>query len=303
MKRRLPPLAELQAFELAAERLSFKEAAGLLHLTPSAISHQIRELETFLGVTLFHRLNRKLALTDAGNQYYAIVKDSLEQLRLGTDLLRGDPLTQRVVVSVAPFVGSELITPRLSEFAHSNPHIDLVILAEQAARDPGRGEINIGLRLGNGRWRGLHAEHLMQIDVIPVCAPRLLNECPPSQLLESGPLLHPALPTDAWARWYQARHQVRSKPLQGSVFDNYLGLITACEKGAGVALGMLPLIEPMLQSKRLVSLDHKPVPTGFGYYLVYPQGHRLSAAEQIAITWLKQVMMGHRASSVLPEDG
>ncbi|WP_137937648.1 LysR substrate-binding domain-containing protein [Chitinivorax sp. B] len=290
MKRRLPPLAELQTFELAAERLSFKEVAGLIHLTPSAISHQVRELEEFLGIELFQRMNRRLALTPAGSQYYAIVKDALERLRRGTDLLRDEAATQRVVVSVAPFVGSELITPHLSEFALAHPDTELVVIAEQASRDPTLGEINIALRMGTGRWRGLHAEHLLQIDVVPVCAPSLLAAATPARLLEAGVLLQLALPTDAWSRWFQWKQWPRNKPTQGPMFDNYLGLIMACEKGAGIGLGMLPVIEPLLRSRRLVALDETPLPTELGYYLVYPQGHRLSVAEQAVLVWLRSIM-------------
>ncbi len=112
--RRLPPLAVLHTFEVASSLLSFKEAAEVLHLTPSAISHQMRALEGFVGQPLFHRYNRRLALTEAGERYLAEVRRALESLRDATDELRRGAGIERLTMSVGTFIGTEFVLPRLA---------------------------------------------------------------------------------------------------------------------------------------------------------------------------------------------
>ena len=267
--RKLPPLHVLHTFEVAAANLSFKLTAEQLALTPSAVSHQMLALEQFLGTSLFVRKSRKLYLTDAGKLYQQSVAAALEQLREASAALRSSGQKARLRLSVAPFVGIELLMPAMARLRDEHPELELEMLAENRQRDVLREDIDLVVRLGDGQFPGLHAEQLLALTAVPVAAPRLLlRHDNPVQTLLEAPLLGMTNLREAWNAWFRWSNLGNEAPRGVLWFDNYASLISAAEHGAGVAMGMWPLLKPLVEHERLVTLWPAQMPMMFSYYLL-----------------------------------
>ncbi len=281
--RRLPPLAVLHTFEVASSLLSFKEAAEVLHLTPSAISHQMRALEGFVGQPLFHRYNRRLALTEAGERYLAEVRRALESLRDATDELRRGAGIERLTMSVGTFIGTEFVLPRLADFQRAHPEIELRVVAEQAERDLLRGEADIAVRLAYKAPRGVHVTPLAGVAVLPVVSPAFDG----AMLGGDTALLQIAQMPSAWSAWFDWAGITHASPRRGPSFDSYGSLLAACERGLGVGLGVLPVVAGWLASGRLKALHAEPMPTPFSYLMLCRPADARRPAMQAVADWLQ----------------
>jgi LysR family glycine cleavage system transcriptional activator len=263
-------LTALRVFEAAARHLSFTRAAQELNVTQAAVSHQVKALEDWLGLKLFHRLNRSLLLTDAGQAYLPTVREGFERLIEGTDRLhrrdRGGTLT---VTAVASFVAKWLV-PRLGRFQARYPEIDVRISTEVRMVDFTREEFDMGIRYGGGSWPGLRIDHLMAEDVFPVCSPDLLVG--PHPLTEPADLRHHTLLHDEmredWRMWLLAAGVQGVDPTRGPGFSQSSTVIQAAIQGLGVALGRSVLVADDLAAGRLVRPFEFSLPTRYGYYVV-----------------------------------
>ena len=192
MKRSLPPLNGLRAFEAAARHMSFTDAADELSVTQAAISHQVRGLEQRLGLKLFVRRNRSLLLSEAGQAYLPSVRGAFDQLNEATEkLLQKDRGGHLTVTTTASFAMKWLV-PRLGGFQRANPEIDVRISTGTGLIDFSREDVDIGIRYGRGQWPSLTAERLVTEDVMPVCAPSLLKGPNGAQEAGRSQALHPA---------------------------------------------------------------------------------------------------------------
>ncbi len=281
--RRLPPLAVLHTFEVASSLLSFKDAAAVLHLTPSAISHQMRALEAFVGQPLFHRYNRRLALTDAGERYLAEVRAALESLRDATDDLRRGAGVERLTMSVGTFIGTEFVLPRLADFQRVHPEIELRVVAEQAERDLLRGEADIAVRLAYKAPRGVHVVPLASVAVLPVTSPAF----DAAALADDAALLQIAQLPSAWSAWFDWAGLKHVAPRRGPSFDSYGSLLSACERGLGVGLGVLPVAAGWLATGRLKALHAEPMPTPFSYLMLCRPADAERPAMRAVAQWLQ----------------
>ena len=178
MVRRLPPMNTLRAFEAAARLLSFTRAAEELHVTQAAISHQIKALETAIGVRLFRRLNRSLLMTEAGQRYLPVVRDALVALRDATEALTRQDETGVLTVSTVPSFAATWLVPRLTRFRAAHPEIDIRISATDEIIDLERNGVDMGIRYGNDNHPGLRSNRLLNVEQFLVCSPRLVNEGP-----------------------------------------------------------------------------------------------------------------------------
>ena len=273
MKRSLPPLNGLRAFEAAARHMSFTDAAGELSVTQAAISHQVRGLEQRLGLKLFVRRNRSLLLSEAGQAYLPAVRAAFDQLNEATEKLlhkdRGGHLT---VTTTASFAMKWLV-PRLGGFQRANPEVDVRISTGTGLIDFSREDVDIGIRYGRGQWPGLVAERLVAEDVMPVCAPSFLKG--PNALKKPGDLgkvtlLHIGNWPDDWQLWLTAAGAKGVDSSRGVTFDFALAAYQAAMDGLGVALGRQPLVAPDLKAGRLVMPFDFKLASDFAYYLVYP---------------------------------
>src|SRR5262245_24533685 len=175
MVKPLPPLSSLRSFEAVARQLSFSKAAEELHVTPGAVSQQIRALEELVGTRLFDRTRRSVALTDAA-------KHMLPEIQAGLEILsraicsNTSPIGEHALtVSVAPSFASKRLLPRLPTFYEQHPDIDLRISATAGLADFRHDKIDLAIRLGNGKYPGLHAEPLFTEALTPFCSPELLK--------------------------------------------------------------------------------------------------------------------------------
>lgn len=279
MNRRNYPLNALRAFESAARHLSFVAAAEELSVTPTAISHQIKKLEEYLGVSLFRRRTRGLVLVEAGQ----LLSKELHPVFLNLDQAmehvmeadRGGSLA----LSVAPTFAAMWLIPRLQNFYSLHPDIDVRISTSLGLVDFQRDDFDAAIRLGHGQWSGLEAIKLFDESVIPMCSPRLLegqNAIRKPADLKKHVLLHnhsmdfdPNAPT--WQTWLEetgTRGVDVSRGMHFSLPDH--GLQAAID-GAGVVLGWRFLSAKDVEAGRVVELFDAAIPLGSTFYLVYPE--------------------------------
>ena len=289
--RKLPPLHVLHTFEVAAGNLSFKLTAEQLALTPSAVSHQMLALEEFLGAPLFLRQSRRLALTDAGKAYRKSVTGALDMLREASAALRSSGQKARLRLSVAPFLGIELLLPALARLRQDHPELELEMLAENRQRDVLREDIDLVVRLGDGNFANLHAEQLLALTAMPVAAPRLLLQHDnPVETLLQAPLLGMTNLREAWNAWFRWSNLGNDAPRGVLWFDNYASLISAAEHGAGVAMGMWPLLRPLIEHERLVTLWPAQMPMAFSYYVLCRPERAQQPEIRAVIDWLQATL-------------
>ncbi len=289
MTARLPSLNGLRAFEAAARHLSFTLAASELNVTQTAISHQIRRLEQELGVRLFIRQNRALALTPEARDYLPGVRAAFNDLRLATDrLLRKDDGHTLTVSTLASFAAKWLL-PRLSTFQEANPGIDVRITTSTSLVDFQRDQVDAAIRYGRGQWPGVRADWLMADEVFPVCSPALLKGARPLRCpedLRDHVLLHTGnANSDDWRLWLTAAGlptDISKQP--GVTFDMIFMTVQAAIDGVGVAMGRTSYVQDDIAKGRLVVPFKIALPADAGFYLVSPQARadspRLSAFRQ-----------------------
>jgi len=279
MSSRLPSLNGLRAFEAAARHLSFTLAAAELNVTQTAISHQIRRLEEELGIRLFIRQNRALALTPEARDYLPGVRAAFNDLRLATDrLLRKDD-DKVLTVSTLASLAAKWLLPRLTDFQEQHPGIDVRITTSTSLVDFQRDNVDAAIRYGRGQWPGLRADWLMADELFPVCSPSLLRGDKPLRRpedLRDHPLLHTSnANSDDWRLWLTAAGlpaDIARHP--GITFDMIFMTIQAAIDGIGVAMGRTSYVRDDIAKGRLVVPFRIALPTDAGFYLVAPEGRR-----------------------------
>jgi LysR family glycine cleavage system transcriptional activator len=279
MTARLPSLNGLRAFEAAARHLSFTLAASELNVTQTAISHQIRRLEEELGIRLFIRQNRALALTPEARDYLPGVRAAFNDLRLATDrLLRKDD-DKVLTVSTLASLAAKWLLPRLADFQEANPDIDVRITTSTSLVDFQRDDVDAAIRYGRGQWPGVRADWLMADELFPVCSPSLLRGDKPLRQpedLRGYPLLHTSnANSDDWRLWLTAAGlpaDIAKQP--GITFDMIFMTIQAAIDGIGVAMGRTSYVRDDITKGRLVVPFKIALPADAGFYLVSPEGRR-----------------------------
>jgi LysR family glycine cleavage system transcriptional activator len=268
-----PPLHALQGFVTAARSGNLSRAADSLHLTVSALSHQIRGLEERLGRRLFVRNARGVQLTGDGRQLFERVAshfDALEQALQPFAARHDDVLT----LSVTPSMASAWLVPRLAGFLAAHPQVEINLQSESAMvdfqRDAG---IDAALRIGQGAWPGVTAEHLFDEWVAPVASPALVERMgglPAPGDLHRWPLLGDPDRDDLWNVWFARFGGVAPTRFVAS-FDDSEALHRGAAAGVGVALGKLTRVRLLLESGQLLQLTPRQrLQTDYAHYLVYP---------------------------------
>lgn len=274
MTSNLPSPIALRAFEAAARRLSFTRAAAELNVTQAAVSHQIKALESHLGVRLFNRLTRRLTLTDDGDALYSVVGDAYQRIAGAIDRLRVADSGGTLTVSLEPYIAAAWLSPRIGRFWQRHPNIELHLhhTAEPVDfRQPG---IDLAVVWGADAdaWPGLSAELLLRVRVTPVCSPRLLEGSHP--LRAPDDLRHHTLLQDVghlgWPRWLSAAGATKVPPKAGPVIDDHNVTMHAAMEGQGVALGESSFIAHDIAAGRLVRPFDLDVDIEAAYHIVYP---------------------------------
>ncbi|MFP2932217.1 transcriptional regulator GcvA [Pyxidicoccus sp. 3LG] len=286
--RDLPPLAALRAFEAAARHLSFKRAAEELAVTPTAISHQVRQLEEWLGLRLFERRVRRVALTSDGQALYPSLREGFDALARGLEALRSPPTQAALTLSATVAFTSKWLVPRVAAFRAACPGLDLRLHASDDAVDLRTGEVDLAIRYGRGHHPGLRSELLLQDRFAPVCSPRLGVRGPAD--LGRHPLIHFEWrhvedDTPTWRRWFASAGRPYRAPGGELVFSDESHAIQAAIAGQGIALVSLVLVAEELSSGALVQ-PFGPELDGIAYHLVHLDAAR--HAERLAAVrrWL-----------------
>lgn len=232
---RLPPLNALRIFVAVARLGGVSRAAEALHLTHSAVSHQIRALQEDLGITLFEKRGRGLALASEALAFAARVEAAFNEIELATRELSARRRA-RLRISTIPSFAARWLLPRLGDFIASWPDIDVEVESSPRVADIKGGEIDIAIRFGSGRYPGLHTELLMRDWLFPVCSPEFAHSHhladPPS--LDGLPLLHSD--NEPWSWWFPAAGIVAEEPARGLLFSDSALMLQAAISGQGLGL-------------------------------------------------------------------
>ena len=262
MRYSLPPMHTLRAFEASARLRNFTLAGEELHLTASAVSHQIRALEAFYGTALFRRQRHEVALTSAGERLLAVAQPLLEQLCAVGDALRARD-AQRLSLTAPPSLVSRWLMPRLGGFLAAHPQVDFKLHATTALLDLDAEQADLAIRYGDGRWQGLKADKLFDESIFPVAAPAYAHRHElVGEDFQAVTLLRDDFQT--WERWFGTAGPAPAGP----VYSDSALLLQAAEAGHGVALGRSVLVADAIAAGTLVRLGERVIDAPGAYYLV-----------------------------------
>lgn len=286
-RRFLPSVSSLLALE-AVERLgSATAAAAELSLTHSAVSRQLKALEEQIGVVLFRREGKGLALTPAGLDYAASVRGYLQDLARASLKIRAAGSRSNLNLAVLPTFGQHWLLPRLHEFSLRHPEITVNVSTRLTTFDFAREKFDAAIHFGIRDWPGVEYLNLMREQVMPVAAPALVPSGPirPADLLRL-PLLHLQSRPGAWEEWF-ARNGLEAARLRGMLFDQFSHLAEAAALGMGIALLPRFLAEAEIDRGRLRALSAEPMDVEGSYFLVWPGLQSPGAPLQTLLDWLR----------------
>jgi LysR family glycine cleavage system transcriptional activator len=292
MRYVLPPMHTLRSFEALSRLRNFTVAAAELHLTTSAVSHQIRAIESFYATKLFVRNRHDVALTPAGERLLEVIRGFLQQLSAVGETLRArDP--QRLAVTAPPSLVSRWLMPRLGAFLQAHPQIDFKLHATPALLDLDAERTDIAIRYGSGEWPGLHSVKLFDETIFPVASPDYAAR---TRLRKPADLQRAVLLRDdfqSWERWREQTGAGTQAPHWGPVFSDSALLLQAAEAGHGVALGRSVLVADALASGALRRIGGQAIAAPGAYYLVSPQRGSDTAAAASFRQWLTALAACH----------
>lgn len=286
-RRFLPSISSLLALE-AVERLgSATAAAEELALTHSAVSRQLKALQDQIGVTLLRREGKGLALTPAGVDYAASIRDYLQDLARASLKIRAAGEQSSLNIAVLPAFGTHWLLPRLRRFTTEHPEIIINFATRLSPFDFTREPFDAAIHFGGADWTGANSLELARERVIPTCAPGLMpgTDAQPEDLL-SLPLLHLESRPGAWEDWF-ARQGCPAGHLRGMLFDQFGQMAEAAALGYGVALLPAFLAEAEFRSGRLRPAIDRYTEVDGAYHLVWPQIRSPSRALQKLLKWME----------------
>lgn len=269
-------MRSLQAFEAAARHASVQRAAEELHVTPSAVSHQLRALESYLGIQLFHRHSRRIVLTDTGRTYLQSIGGIFDHVESATrDVVEGG-VSDVLTVHCPPTFAPAWLLPRIPDFLAQHPSIDLRIHATPEPPDFFRSDTDVEIRYGDGSWPGLMSIQLMHDRVAPLLSPSLRARLPREltiESLKSLPLIHSERSPVNWADWFRDHGVTSSQRLRGPRFDRGYLSIQAAADGIGIALESMVFAERELRNGSLIAVfdDRQDFARIGDHYLVHPE--------------------------------
>lgn len=277
MKSRLPSLNALRAFDAAARHMNFQKAAAELHVTPAALSYQIRQLEEALGLKLFNRLNRAVELTTHGELIRPGIREGFERLAQTMQLLARSRSGNVLNISAGPAFTAKWLAPRLYRFIARHPDIDARVSATMSRVDLASDDVDVALRFGGGNYPGCESVKLFDEYVTPLCSPVLLEG--EHSLRDPSNLAHHTLIHDDahlgifeladWRDWLDAAGiqgvDADARGLHFNIADHALDAAVA---GAGVVLGRLMLAQSDLDAGRLVAPYELRIKADYSFYAV-----------------------------------
>jgi LysR family glycine cleavage system transcriptional activator len=246
----LPPLHFLPAFEAAGRLGSIKAAAAELHVTPSAVSQQLKLVEETLGSALFERRGAVIKLSSEGALYLREIQEALTHIARASQHLRDRARVRVLCLSTADFIAYEFLLPRLAAFREAFPGIELSLAPTTRVLDFKSSEVDVAIRIGDGPWPGLVAHELGPAFVTPVCSQQLATEIRTSAQLQEQTLIElRGQEGRGFSKFVKKNGGPTARPLL--LFDNYLETMRAAEQGLGVALAVFPMTTDWVLDGRL----------------------------------------------------
>ena len=283
------PLNALRVFEAVATHLSFAEAAEALHVTPAAVSMQIRTLEQYLRVPLFRRSARAIALSAEGALLLPGVRRGLAELQQAIQQLRQHRTGGVLNISTLASFLQKWVLPRLPQFYARHPDIELSIHTSPEPVDFTQTNFHAALRMTQGPTAGLYNEKLLDEWFLPVCSPEMLARHGPVRApadLKRYPLLRSA--DESWSIWRRPGTDIDWRE-RGAAFDDSLTVLAAAEQGQGLALTRWTLAAQDLANGRLVRASAQVLPCPRSYYFVCPESYMELPKLQQLLAWLREV--------------
>ncbi|RCS22143.1 transcriptional regulator GcvA [Phyllobacterium salinisoli] len=279
------PLNALRAFEASARHGSFTRAGLELRVTQTAVSHQVKSLEEILGVTLFTRLPRGLALTDEGHALLPVLTDAFGRMSATLSQFEEGNYQEVLTIGVVGTFAIGWLLPRLKSFKEQHPHVDLRLKTNNNRSDILLDGLDFFIRFGDGAWHGTDAVHLMDAPLSPVCAPSLARRLQNPGDLANEELLR-SYRMDEWAIWFRA---VGMPPpsLRGWMFDSSLTLVDAAAQGVGIALVPISMFLRQIEEGRIVQPFEITALTG-SYWLTRLKSRSETPAMRAFHQWLLQ---------------
>lgn len=274
----LPPLNALRAFGVVGRHLSFGRAAKELHVTPAAVSQQIKNLESFLRVQLFRRQGRRVVLTEAGREFLPGIENGFSELKSAVRQLREADNVKYISCSTVGAFASRWLVPRLARWITAHPEIDIRISATGELVGFDAQGIDLAIRLGAGDEPGLYTELLQRDEVVPLCSPMLLEQEPPLQQpadLHHHQLIHFTPPTGQlntrWADWLDIANVADVDPKRGLFLNDGMAALNAAIAGQGVVLAPRLIASDDLAMSTLIIPFDIALPTQLAWYIVMPK--------------------------------
>lgn len=285
----IPPLSALQAFETIARRRSFALAAEELHLTPSAVSHQVAKLESLLGVRLFERSARGVELTPAGQQYLQRVASALGAINTATEDLRHG-VQDTLYVHSSPSFASLWLMPRIARFADRHPHISLVLSASHVHSDFQLGQMDIDIRYGQPNWPNLEVEPIFTERILPLASPEFIHThalLTPADLLRV-PLIQSSVNLVQWPEWFNRFCTDQRPERMGLRFDRAMMSLDAAVQKLGVALESTSIGQSLIASGKLQPVFETQLSMEVqAHFMVFPARHGSRPEVKSFVEWVR----------------
>jgi LysR family transcriptional regulator, glycine cleavage system transcriptional activator len=289
--KRLPPLKSIQAFRYAAEALSFKVAAERLHVTPTAVSQQIKNLEQDLGVMLFKRKTREVELTSHARQLLPYISKAFLLMEEGVSGVVEDPHPTRLTITVLPSFSSRFLIPRLVGFQQSQSEINIHLLSSLGLSKFENNDLDLAIRFGEGRYPGLVSKHVLDDYVLPVCHPSLIDpDKPIKEQLEKLPVLRDDINfSEPFWEIFQDKTGVKSKHDESRLqFSDATMLVESVLASRGLALLRYSLAYDLIEQGSLICPLPVYLKSQFSYHLVAPELNFERSKVKKFERWLRQ---------------
>jgi LysR family glycine cleavage system transcriptional activator len=255
--RKTPPLNSLKCFEATARNGSFHGAADELCVSVSAISHQIKQLETYLNLELFERKNRNIELTEAGKKYYPSLRDSFDRISDATASLLRPQNSNNLTIQLYSTIAIRWLIPKLNKFQQQHPEINVRLHTCYEDVDFDHSDVDACIKIGSKNDRELEYSYLFTSELFPVCTPAFLKENPhlaDVKSLTQAPILQVHPSRIDWSLWLQQANIENVEADSGLSFDSYDHALKTATQGLGVAMGMQPYLSNELSSGMLTEL-------------------------------------------------
>jgi LysR family glycine cleavage system transcriptional activator len=285
VRKHLPSLNQLRAFEATARHLSFSAAAEELFVTHAAVSHQVKALEDFLQTRLFDRMTRSIKLTDEAHDYYQDAKKALDIIEIATSRFFENRVSGALKISAAPSFATRWLLPRLNQFKALYPDIEVQLIPSIEVSDFQKSDLDIAIRHGKGRWPGVKSIKLFDELLVPVASPDYFGGLDLAEVL-SHTLLSASPRKKEWPEWINNQFGKSDRKLDLVFFPTQALALDAAVSGTGIALADKHLIASDVLENRLIILHDKSIWNILGFYVSFRKGPVVEAKVKVFCEWI-----------------